>query len=70
MGPIPAKVIAMPDALFNRVVKNEFNANANDELLSPYPKAENVIKRNMSLPLVQTDSNNNMSLYTPFNCIL
>lgn len=43
MGPMPAKVIAMPEALFNRFVKNEFNANANEELLSPYPNAEKLM---------------------------
>lgn len=40
MGPIPARVIAIPDALFNLVVKNEFNAKPNDELLNPYPIAD------------------------------
>lgn len=40
IGPIPANVIAIPDALFNFVVKNEFSAKLNDELLKPYPIAE------------------------------
>lgn len=35
IGPIPANVIAMPDALFRLLVKNELNANENDELLRP-----------------------------------
>lgn len=39
IGPMPANVIAMPEALFNFFLKNEFNANENDELLKPYPIA-------------------------------
>lgn len=35
IGPIPANVIAMPDALFRFLVKYELSANENDELLRP-----------------------------------
>lgn len=39
MGPMPASVIATPDALFKRTRKYEFSANANELFDNPYPIA-------------------------------
>lgn len=47
MGPIPASVIAIPEALFNLFVKNELSASENDELLKPYPIAKTKARINL-----------------------
>lgn len=39
MGPMPASVIATPEALFKRIRKYEFNANAKELFDNPYPIA-------------------------------